>query len=144
MKARLETVISNKVQMNLGLHQGVSESLVICLGTVISNKVQMNLGLHQGVSESLVIFTVIIELVLRDFIKSWKIRPRRLRGRSVSWKTMDKNIVVDGLAVLWVEPGICRVEGMFGRNCKIRDCTQICLSQQVFGEVETRSQESFV
>ena len=48
------------------------------LETVISNKVQMNLGLQQGVPESPVIFTVIMELVLSDFIKSWNTRPRRL------------------------------------------------------------------
>ena len=45
------------------------------LGTVLSNKVQMIRGLPQGVPESPVIFKVIMELVLRDFIKSWNIRP---------------------------------------------------------------------
>ena len=34
--------------------------------------------------------------------------------------------------------GICGIEGVFGRKCKIRDCTQNSSSQQVFGEVENR------
>ena len=42
-----------------------------CLGTVTSNKVQMSRGLPQGAPESPVIFTMIMELVLRDLIKSW-------------------------------------------------------------------------
>ena len=41
------------------------------LGTVTSNKVQMSRGLPQGAPESPVIFTMIMELVLRDLIKSW-------------------------------------------------------------------------
>ena len=40
------------------------------LGTVSSNNVRMSRGLVQGVPESPVIFTVIMELVLRDLIKS--------------------------------------------------------------------------
>ena len=48
------------------------------LGTVLSNKVQMSRSLPEGAPESPVIFTVIMKLVLRDFIKSWNIRPRRL------------------------------------------------------------------
>ena len=49
-------------------------------------------------------------------------------------KIMDKSIVVDGLVVLWEKgSGMCWVEGVFGRKCKMRNCTQICSSQQVFG-----------
>ena len=48
-------------------------------------------------------------------------------------KMIDRSNVVDGLAVLWED-------GVFGRKCKIRDCTQICSSKQVFGEVETSSE----
>ena len=56
-------------------------------------------------------------------------------------KMMDKSIVVDGLAVLFGRgPGICGVEGVFGRKCKIRDCKQNSSSQQVSGELETRSE----
>ena len=33
---------------------------------------------------------------------------------------VDKSIVVDGLA--------CGIEGVFGRKCKVRDCTQISSS----------------
>ena len=42
-----------------------------CVGTVTSNKVQMSRGLPQGPLESPIIFTMIMELVLRDLIKSW-------------------------------------------------------------------------
>ena len=42
-----------------------------CLGTVTTNKVQMSRGLPLGARESPVIFTMIMELVLRDLIKSW-------------------------------------------------------------------------
>ena len=45
--------------------------MIACLGTVTSNKVQMSRGLPQGAPESPVIFTMIMELVLRDLIKSW-------------------------------------------------------------------------
>ena len=49
--------------------------------------------------------------------------------------------MVDGLVVLWKEVlEFCGIEGVFGRKCKIRDCTQICSSQQVFGGMETRSE----
>ena len=41
------------------------------LGTVTSNKVRLSRGLPQGAPESPVIFTLIMELVLRDLIKSW-------------------------------------------------------------------------
>ena len=41
------------------------------LATVTSNKAQMSRGLPQGAPESPVIFTMIMELVLRDLIKSW-------------------------------------------------------------------------
>ena len=44
------------------------------LGTVLSSKVQMSRGLSQGAPESPVIFTMIMELVLRDLVKSWKVR----------------------------------------------------------------------
>ena len=41
------------------------------LGTVSSSKVRMSRGLLQSSPESAVIFTMIMELVLRDLIKSW-------------------------------------------------------------------------
>ena len=44
------------------------------LGTVSSNKVRMSRGLPQGALESPLIFAMIMELVLRDLIKSWIIR----------------------------------------------------------------------
>ena len=120
------------------------------LGTVSSNKVRMNRGLPQGAPASPVI-TMVIELVLRDLIKSWIARKLAWRlddfvlaaicyaddvvlvaasvaaaevvvaeviaklkevGRTVGaqkthWtsfpKMTDKNIMVDGLAVLWEE-----------------------------------------
>ena len=122
-----------------------------CLGTVTSNKVQMSRGLPQGAPESPVIFTMIMELVLRDLIKSWISRKLAWRlddftlaaisyaddvvliavsvsaaetmvsevieklkevGLTVGapkthWtsfpKMMDKNITVDGSAVVWEE-----------------------------------------
>ena len=52
------------------------------LGTVTSNKVQMSRGLPQGALESPVIFTVIMELVLRDLIKSWI-------ARKLAWRLID-------------------------------------------------------
>ena len=121
------------------------------LETVSSNKVRMGRGLHQGAPESPVIFTMIMELVLRDLIKSsttrklaWRLDDFALAaiccaddvvlvavsksaaeimvseviaklkevGLSVGaqkthWtrypKMMDKSIVVDGLAVSWEE-----------------------------------------
>ena len=53
-----------------------------CLGTVTSNKVQMTRGLPQGAPESPVIFTMIMELVLRDLIKSWI-------SRKLAWRLYD-------------------------------------------------------
>ena len=41
------------------------------LGTVLSSKVRMSRGVPQGAPESPVIFIMIMELVLRDLIKSW-------------------------------------------------------------------------
>ena len=41
------------------------------LGMVSSNKVRMSRGLPQAAPESPVIFTMIMELALRDLIKSW-------------------------------------------------------------------------
>ena len=121
------------------------------LGTVASNKVQMSRGLPQGAPESPVIFTMIMELVLRDLIKSWisrklawrlddftlgaicyaddvvliavsvsaaetmvsevieKLKEVRLTvgAQKTRWtsfpKMMDKNIMVDGSAVVWEE-----------------------------------------
>ena len=52
------------------------------LETVSSNKVQMSRGLTQGAPESPVIFTMIMELVLRDLIKSWI-------TRKLAWKLDD-------------------------------------------------------
>ena len=123
--------------------------------------------------ESLVIFTVIMELVLRDFIKSWNIRPDDFvvaaicyaddvvlvaasvaaaavmggRGNckteesgSVSWKTMDKSIVVDGLAVLSEEV----LEFVGSKKCL--DGTARCALAHRFAPANlclaTRSQES--
>ena len=116
-----------------------------------SNKVQMSRGLPQGAPESPVIFTMIMELVLRDVIKSWISRKLAWRlddfalaaicyaddvvliavsvsaaetmvsevieklkevgltvgAQKTHWtsfpKMMDKNIMVDGLAVVWEE-----------------------------------------
>ena len=53
-----------------------------CLGTVTSNEVQMSRGLPQGAPESPVIFTMIMELVLRDLIKSWI-------SRKLAWRLDD-------------------------------------------------------
>ena len=52
------------------------------LGTVSSNKVRMSRGLSQGAPESPVIFTMIMELVLRDLIKSWT-------TRKLAWRLDD-------------------------------------------------------
>ena len=52
------------------------------LGTVSSNKVRMNRGLPQGAPESPVIFTMIMELVLRDMLKSWI-------TRKLAWRLDD-------------------------------------------------------
>ena len=52
-----------------------------CLGTVTSNKVQMS-GLPQEAPESPVIFTMTMELVLRDLIKSWI-------SRKLAWRLDD-------------------------------------------------------
>ena len=49
------------------------------LGTVLSSKVRMSRGLPQGAPESPVIFTMVMELVLRDLIKSW-------RTRKLAWR----------------------------------------------------------
>ena len=126
------------------LHEGM-------LGTVTSNKVQMSRGLPQGAPESPVIFTMIMELVLRDLIHNWISRKLAWRlddftlaaicyaddvvliavsvsaaetmvsevieklkevgltvgAQKTHWtsfpKMMDKNIMVDGSAVVWEE-----------------------------------------
>ena len=111
------------------------------LGRVSSNKVRMSRGLPQGALESPIIFAMIMELVLRDLIKSWIIRKlawrlddfvlaaiccaddvvlvaasvaaaaevmvaeeiAQLKEVGVSVGAQNRSIVVDGLAVLWVE-----------------------------------------
>ena len=52
------------------------------LGTVSLNKVRMSRGLPQGAPESPVIFTMIMELALRDLIRSWI-------TRKLAWKLDD-------------------------------------------------------
>ena len=52
------------------------------LVTVSSNNVRMSRGLSQGPPESPVIFTMIMELVLRDLIKSWI-------TRKLAWRLDD-------------------------------------------------------
>ena len=52
------------------------------LGTVSSSKVRMSRGFLQGAPESPVIITMIMELVLRDLIKSWI-------ARKLAWKLDD-------------------------------------------------------
>ena len=52
------------------------------LGTVSSNKVRMSRGLPQGAPLSPVIFPMIMELVLRDLIKSWI-------TRKLAWRLDD-------------------------------------------------------
>ena len=72
-------------------------------------------------------------------------------GRSVCWyteNTLDKLPEDDGqkhhggwTAVLWEEVlEFCGVKGVLGRERKTRDRTQICSSQQMYGEVETSSE----
>ena len=51
-------------------------------GTVLSNKVQLSCGLPQGAPESPVIFTMNMELVLRNLVKSWK-------ARHLAWRLDD-------------------------------------------------------
>ena len=60
----------------------VQKLQVTHLNAVPSNKVQMSHGLPQGAPESLVIFTMIMELVLRDLVKSWKVR-------NLAWSVAD-------------------------------------------------------
>ena len=55
------------------------------LGTVTSNKVQMSRGLPQGALESPVILTMIMELVLKDLIKSWI-------SRKLAWSLDDNTL----------------------------------------------------
>ena len=52
------------------------------LRTVSSNKVRMSRGLLQGAPKSPVIFTMIMDLVLRDLIKSWI-------TRKLAWRVDD-------------------------------------------------------
>ena len=52
------------------------------LGTVSSSKVRMSRGSPQGAPESPVIFTMIMELVLRDLKKSWT-------SRELAWRLDD-------------------------------------------------------
>ena len=52
------------------------------LGTVLSSKVRLSRGLPQGAPEPPVIFTVIMELVLRDLIESWI-------TRKLAWRLDD-------------------------------------------------------
>ena len=51
-------------------------------GTVSSNNVRLSRGLPQGAPESPVIFTMIMQLVLRDLIKSWI-------TRKLAWRPDD-------------------------------------------------------
>ena len=141
------------------------------LGTVLSNKVPMSRCLPHGAPESRVIFRMIMELVLRDLIKSWKVQRLAwsmddfavsevmvpevtaklkevgltLGAEKTHWtfhpKMMDTSIGVHGLAVLceevleFVGSKVC-----LGGSGKICDCSQICASEQVSGEMETRSE----
>ena len=88
---------------------------------VLSNTEQTSRGLSQGEQESRAIFTMIMELVLREPIKSWKVRKlgwsldvAKLKkvaltvgAEKTHWtshpKMIYESIVVDGLSVLWKE-----------------------------------------
>ena len=61
------------------------------LGTVLSNKVQTSRGLPQAALESLVIFTMIMELVVGDLVKSWK-------ARNLAW-SVDDLVLADGVVL---------------------------------------------
>ena len=148
----------------------------------------MSRKLPQGAPESPVIFTMIIQLVLRDLMKSWITRKLAWRlddftlaaicyaddvvlvavsvtaaevmttgdritekGRSDCWcteNTVDKWPEDGGQkhhggwtgCVVGGSLGVCGIDGVFGRECKTRDRTQICSSQQMSGEVETCSE----
>ena len=102
------------------------------LGTVSSSKVRLGRGLPQGAPESPVIFTMIMELVSRDLLKSWIARKLAWRlddfvlaaicssvvaaevmvtenigSQKTHWtshpKMVDNSIMVYRLAVLWEE-----------------------------------------
>ena len=54
---------------------------------------------------------------------------------------MGTSMGVDWLRVLWEEVlEVVGIEGVSGWKCKICDCTQICSSEHVSGEVETLSE----
>ena len=132
------------------------------LGTVLSNKVQMSRGLPQGAPESPVILIMTMELILRDLVYSWQVRnlawslddfvlsaicyadgrsDRKIdRSGCDSWcreKTLDK-LPEDGGrkfcggwlgCVMGRGTGICGIEGVFVRNCAARDCAQVISSE---------------
>ena len=159
------------------------------LGTVSSNKIRMSRGLSQVAPVSPVIFTMIMELVLRDLIKSWKTRkmPWRLddfalaatccaddvvlvavsksaaeiMATEVIAKLKEVGLSVGAQKTHWMSfpkmmdkkhhggwtgcvvggsSGVCGVKGVLGRECQTRDCSQICSSQHMYGEVETSSE----
>ena len=154
------------------------------LGTVSSNKIRMSRGLRQRAPESPVIFTMIIELVLRDLIKSWITRKLAWRLDDFALaaicyaddvvliavsKSAAEIMVTEVIAKLkevglsvgaqkthceddgqkhggWTgcvvggSSGVCGVKGVLGRERKTCDRSQICSSQQMYGEVEISSE----
>ena len=92
------------------------------LGTVLSSKVRMRRGLPQGVPESPVIFTMIMELVLQDLIKSW-------RTLKLGWRLDDfvlpANCYADEVVLVAASVAACGSDGGRG-HCKAERCRSEC------------------
>ena len=79
-----------------------------------------------------VILTAVLCCLCRDPARgpSFRVQERRGERREERREKREEKII------LFVG------SNLFGRKCKIHDCTQICSSEQVFGEMETRSEFS--
>ena len=90
------------------------------LGTVTSNKVQMSRGLPQGAPESPVIFTMIMELVLRDLIKSWI-------TQKLAWRLDDFTLAAicnaDDVVLIAVSVSAAETNGVRSDRKTERGCT---------------------
>ena len=56
------------------------------------------------------------------------------------WTSQPKDDGHEHWSVVGRGAGICGIEVVFGWKCKERDCTQICSSEQVSGDMETHSE----
>ena len=105
------------------------------LGTVLSSKLRMSRGLLQGAPESPVIFTLIMELVLRDLINIWI-------SRKLAWRLDDFVLSATCYAddVVLVAASVAAAEVMVAEAiAKLKEVGLSVGAQKYIGQVTRRS-----